>query len=111
MKGIIFLWFGAIVDVPTGWALCDGTQGTPNLKDQFVYGAGLTYTPGQFAPHSFHRHPFTSDDHAHTIPYDNEIAAGADYSKNTYVHAAIGTTNYTKGFPPYHALCYIMKLP
>ena len=30
-QGGIIMWSGAIVDIPTGWALCDGTNGTPNL--------------------------------------------------------------------------------
>lgn len=41
--GIIVLWSGAIVDIPTGWALCDGAGGTPDLRDFFVIGAGSTY--------------------------------------------------------------------
>jgi hypothetical protein len=42
--GIIVMWSGAIIDVPSGWYLCDGTNGTPNLRDRFVIGAGSTYS-------------------------------------------------------------------
>ena len=42
--GGIMLWGGAIVDIPTGWALCDGQvhsgTTTPNLQGLFVVGAG-----------------------------------------------------------------------
>lgn len=31
--GIICLWYGAIVDIPSGWHLCDGTEGTPLIVD------------------------------------------------------------------------------
>lgn len=41
--GGIVLWSGAIAAIPSGWALCDGTNGTPNLRDRFVVGAGTTY--------------------------------------------------------------------
>ena len=41
--GFIAMWAGAIVDLPDGWLLCDGTNGTPNLRDRFVIGAGHTY--------------------------------------------------------------------
>ena len=39
--GVITLWSGGVV--PDGWALCDGTNGTPNLLDRFVVGAGSIY--------------------------------------------------------------------
>lgn len=41
--GIISLWYGSVGSVPTGWYLCDGTNGTPDLRDKFVVGAGSTY--------------------------------------------------------------------
>ena len=44
--GGIIMWSGAISAVPAGWALCDGTNGTPNLRDRFVVGAGSTYAVG-----------------------------------------------------------------
>jgi microcystin-dependent protein len=45
--GGIIMWSGAIADIPAGWALCDGTQGTPNLKGRFIvgYDAGSPTTP------------------------------------------------------------------
>lgn len=44
--GIIAMWSGAVGAVPTGWALCDGTNGTPNLKNRFIVGAGDAYAVG-----------------------------------------------------------------
>lgn len=38
-KGLIAMWSGLISEIPSGWALCDGTNGTPNLKDRFIMGA------------------------------------------------------------------------
>lgn len=38
-KGVIVMWSGKISDIPSGWALCDGTNGTPDLRDRFVVGA------------------------------------------------------------------------
>ncbi len=37
-RGIIVLWSGTAGNIPTGWALCDGAQGTPNLRGRFVVG-------------------------------------------------------------------------
>jgi hypothetical protein len=31
-KGLIVMWNGNIRKIPDGWALCDGTQGTPDLR-------------------------------------------------------------------------------
>lgn len=45
-RGIITMWTGATNAVPSGWALCDGNNGTPNLKDRFIVGAGQSYGVG-----------------------------------------------------------------
>lgn len=42
-SGAIVLWSGAIETVPNGWALCNGENGTPDLRNRFVVGAGSTY--------------------------------------------------------------------
>ena len=38
--GCICLWSGTIISIPAGWQICDGTNGTPDLRDRFVMGAG-----------------------------------------------------------------------
>lgn len=38
--GMVLMWSGASSSIPTGYVLCDGTNGTPDLRDQFVLGAG-----------------------------------------------------------------------
>ena len=45
-RGIITMWTGATNAVPSGWALCDGNNDTPNLKDRFIVGAGQSYAVG-----------------------------------------------------------------
>lgn len=37
--GIIVMWSGLIVNIPSGWLLCDGTNGTPDLRNLFIKGA------------------------------------------------------------------------
>ena len=44
--GGIIMWSGAINDIPVGWALCDGSNGTPDLRDRFIVGAGESYNVG-----------------------------------------------------------------
>jgi hypothetical protein len=41
--GGIILWSGSIASIPSGWALCNGSNGTPDLRNRFVVGAGSTY--------------------------------------------------------------------
>jgi microcystin-dependent protein len=44
--GVIVMWSGSIVSIPSGWALCDGSGGRPDLRDRFIAGAGSTYSVG-----------------------------------------------------------------
>lgn len=42
-SGGIIIWSGSTGSVPATWFLCDGTNGTPDLRDRFIIGAGNTY--------------------------------------------------------------------
>jgi hypothetical protein len=55
-QGGIILWSGSVANIPAGWALCDGTQGTPNLEDKFVVGAGNSYAVGATGGATTHTH-------------------------------------------------------
>lgn len=92
--GFIQVWTGSLSNIPDGWALCDGNNGTPNLIDRSIKGVPDTSTdPGatggqnsftlatsQLPSHS-HSHSNTSTDgsHSHTIDYDG-TKNGFDYS-------------------------------
>ena len=52
--GTIIMWSGSIPDIPTEWALCDGTNGTPDLRDRFVVGAGDNYAVGDTGGEAMH---------------------------------------------------------
>jgi hypothetical protein len=41
--GGILLWSGSIGSIPAGYVLCNGNNGTPDLRDRFIVGAGSTY--------------------------------------------------------------------
>ncbi len=45
-KGFIGMWSGAINKIPAGWILCNGENGTPDLRDKFIVGAGGSYAVG-----------------------------------------------------------------
>jgi hypothetical protein len=44
--GAIIMWSGSIGSIPAGYYICDGNNGTPDLRDRFVVGAGNTYAVG-----------------------------------------------------------------
>lgn len=45
-SGCILMWSGSVETIPNGWQLCDGTNGTPDLRNRFIVGAGNSYLPG-----------------------------------------------------------------
>ena len=45
-KGVIVMWSGTLATIPAGWALCDGTNGTPDLQNKFIRGATTATLPG-----------------------------------------------------------------
>lgn len=107
---MIILWSGAVVDIPDGWALCNGANDTPDLRNRFVVGAGDSYGVDDTGGNLTHRHFTTTAGHTHTLGIGDAIAAGADYSKTTDLMNDYGFSDYINHLPPYYALCYIMKL-
>ena len=73
--GVILMWSGSIASIPTGWLLCDGTSGTPDLRNRFIVGAGSTYAVGATGGSAdaivvSHSHTFAGDalgSHSHTF--------------------------------------------
>jgi len=107
--GIISIWSGAIINIPPGWSICDGTGGTPDLRDKFIAGAGSTYAVGAEGGNVNHNHTFTGDGHTHQIGLGDDIAEAVGYNSVTQPNTESGTTNNASSLPPYYALAYIMK--
>lgn len=107
--GVITVWSGAIANIPPGWFLCDGTQGTPDLTDRFVPSAGPTFAVGDTGGSVDHTHDFNTGSHNHFISSGaaiqvppSETSNGLTDSKNI-----IGTTDVASIIPPFYALAYI----
>lgn len=132
-SGGIIMWSGSVGTVPAGWYLCDGLNGTPDLRNRFVVGAGGSYGVGDSGGSAnaivvAHTHTTTVSDpgHSHTwqfLPMDGtQVGSGsfASGSGGTY-GTSTSTTNISVGvnssgssgtganLPPYYALAYIMK--
>ncbi len=107
--GSIILWFGAIVNIPSGYVLCDGNDGTPNLQNKFIVGAGDTYAVDAVGGSVDHTHFFLGSGHTHAIGAGASIAAGAGRHNITVNANVSGQTIAGPNLPPFHALAYIMK--
>lgn len=110
MKGIIALWSGAVVDIPFGWKLCDGNNGTPDLRDKFVQGAGGSLNPDDTGGATLHRHTVDMGAHNHPIPTNGPIQAGGGYSDTVSATQLNVQSNLGGNPPPFYALAYIMHI-
>jgi hypothetical protein len=94
--GMIVFWFGALGAVPTGWHICDGTNGTPNMEDQFVVGGnGVLPTSGNY-PGTTQIHFVTEPIAASHVLVTAELPVHAhpfDYS-NANSNALIGNPGF-----------------
>ncbi|GAI30946.1 unnamed protein product [marine sediment metagenome] len=112
MIGAIIIWDTSRGPVPASWQVCDGTNGTPDLRHRFVQGAANFGEVGDTGGSATHSHDFTGDGHNHEVRAapPTGIAAGADFRPGTTVEAATGTTDSTNGEPPWYKLFYIQRL-
>jgi len=106
--GTIQAWSGSIVNIPSRWRLCNGTNGTPDLRDKFINCAGNLYAPADTGGNLTHTHTFTSDLHMHFLPSGNVLALGADLDLILSMETASGTADAKSSLPPYHSLSLIM---
>ena len=125
--GGIIMWNGTIAEAEalTNWRICDGANGTPDLRDKFVMGVGSsvntsTATKGetggansytlalnQMPEHSHdvsdsgHTHTITDPGHAHTWSrQDAQIDASYrpwPANNNDCVESVVNTSNETTG--------------
>ncbi len=59
-SGLIGLWNGSLIEIPSGWALCDGSVGTPNTTDKFVYNTDGVEDPGSTGGSDSHSHNYNA---------------------------------------------------
>lgn len=116
-SGVIVMWSGAANAIPTGWALCDGTNNTPDLRGRFIVGAGSTYAVGATGgSDSVTLTVAQMPSHTHSIdiakasgyPSPSVLPEVADYGVSTTSSSAGGSQPHENRLP-YYALCFIMK--
>ncbi len=125
-KGVILMWSGKESSIPDGWALCDGTNGTPDLRGRFVIGSSSEYAShsvgGSTTIDLKHTHDYegttvrTPDSKPDIVRFREGDTTGSVYDmpSEDHTHQYSGTTKVSEiaeenVIPPYYALCYIIK--
>lgn len=89
-SGVIVMWSGSITNIPNGWVLCDGSDGTPDLRNMFIIGAGSSHNIGDTGGEPDHNHAISSfiSSHTHisgTYQLDT-LPTGGSHITNTSAH-------------------------
>jgi hypothetical protein len=129
--GSIMMWYGETDKIPGGWKVCDGSSGTPDLRDRFVVGAGKTYKKGDTGGKKevslslnqmpSHNHEVTDGDYYLKNWKTGTKSSGPVspekmfFATPPYDYTSQKFTKYVGGGaahenrPPYYALYYIMR--
>ena len=126
--GGIIMWSGAISAIPAGWALCDGNNGTPNLKDRFVVGAGNNYgvnatggattqslNSGNLPSFSINYNDIYYSENGGSVSVPNNRGSG-DTDGDNRGYEISRTASYSGNaaafsiMPPYYSLAFIMRV-
>ena len=129
-SGLIAIWSGSTGSIPSGWLLCNCANGTPDLRNSFVLGAGNTYAVGATGGSTdaivvSHTHAATVTDPGHVHGIFSTTIAGQPgnqvgvrsgsqttdtaFTGITVANATTGVSGSGANMPPYYALAYIMK--
>ena len=124
--GGIIMWSGSIASIPTGWALCNGSSGTPDLRDRFIVGAGNNYsvagiggtTDSQLPAHTHNvtngsANSFTAvtsvSDESVNQGGGGSVQVADQESSTTFTIQSAGISSTNQNLPPYYALAFIMR--
>ena len=118
--GSIIMYNGKAEEIPSGWAICDGTNGTPNLLDRFILGSTysggtggksqVTLTVSQLPPH---KHRVAKCWYGKADNANDRQVVRWDESVGTNEQVMTGETGLGMPIdimPPYYRLIYIMKV-
>lgn len=123
--GGIIMWSGSVASIPTGWALCNGANATPDLRDRFVVGAGSGYavaaiggTADAVVPEHNHSATFSGGTAVSSVAGTNSYGGGSGFAVNAGFSGAIGgsvsianagVSGVNQNLPPYYAIAFIMR--
>jgi len=121
-RGIIVAWNNSVV--PFGWALCDGTNTTPDLRGRFILGQGqgngltnrVSGDISGFENITLNINQIPAHSHTYDAPHPGTIVGDERPRINVYSTSTLKDTGSTgsglpfNNMPPYYVLAYIMKL-
>ncbi len=101
---LIIKWSGLLEDIPVGWIICDGNNGTPNLLAKFIRGAASGQDSGATggednhtlsqAELANHGHSFSESGHGHT----SFVTPGGSATSSAFVRIGLaGNVTFTIG--------------
>jgi hypothetical protein len=129
-SGVIVMWSGQLDAIPAGWALCDGSDGTPDLSNRFVLGVGAAEYLGSTG--GSHTHQHRAGNHTHQID-PPALRLRPTYGYSAYSGAGTRTRSYSlpeqtfnlrsfksgpatvipdavSHLPPYYKIAFIIRL-
>lgn len=124
--GVILMWSGSEASIPAGWVLCNGTSGTPDLRNRFIVGAGtgssyavgatggadsitlstsqipshthtFSATTGNMSANSTHSHTISDPGHTHTYSTANAVPGFLTVGSDYLFNASATTSSSTTG--------------
>ncbi len=113
--GLVGLWLGSAGSLPDNWVLCDGSNGTPDLRDKFVKIGSSLANNSETGGANTHTHTAVSHTHSatgthsHTCSlaadagsvgayYNNRGASYEGYSPRTHAHTSENNSLTTEVF-------------
>ena len=117
--GAILMWSGAQNAIPSGYVICDGNNGTPNLFNRFIVGAGSSYAvdatggsanttlgtsnlPGHSHStpnhsHAVNSHTHSTPNHSHGVNAHSHSTPNHNHNMNNHSHSTNNTGGHSHG--------------
>lgn len=94
----IVFWSGAISNIPAGWVLCDGNNGTPDMRERFVRGTAnaTTSTGSTNGEDEFYLNDAHLPEHSHTASTSKD----GDHKHTVSIYTQPDIDRYLNTGPP-----------
>ena len=119
-KGTILSWYANTGSVPNGWAICDGSNGTPDLRNKFLRGVASFGDVGKSGGHEtfrteeFELTVYASGWDSHFTEHPNGGPKEHQSWENRRWHRLVSKgklpATEVQTVPPYKTVLFIMKI-